>query len=299
MSVSRVLKATDRSLKLGSLRAAVRLGSMVAPDRTARVVARRFFATSRTSAERRRFAGPSPLPGVLAVPDGEVTTYGWGAVGVAPTVLLAHGWNGWAQQMESFVAPLLERGFAVLAYDHVAHGRSHGEASSLPAMIRSTECVLGATPNVAGAIAHSLGAAALASVLSSTRRELAGAVLIAPPSDPRPYLRGMARLLGAPERLLPSVQQHAEQTAGVAFERLVMRPWMARRIRTPLLVVHDVDDAEVPIAQGYAYTMGTGARMLVTDGLGHTRILRDRHVVDSAVNFATRGVRTEALALAA
>lgn len=45
--------------------------------------------------------------------------------------------------------------------------------------------------------------------------------------------------------------------------------------------------------------MGSGARLLATDGLGHTRILRDRHVVDSAVHFVTRRVRTHALALAA
>jgi hypothetical protein len=78
-----------------------------------------------------------------------------------------------------------------------------------------------------------------------------------------------------------------------------MRPWIARRIRTPLLVAHDVDDREVPIASGYSYTMGTAARMLATDGLGHTRILRDRHVVETATHFVTRGVRADALARAA
>jgi hypothetical protein len=124
-------------------------------------------------------------------------------------------------------------------------------------------------------------------------------VLIAPPSDPRPYLTGLARLLGAPEGLLPDIHARAQEIAGVPFERLAVRPWVARRIRTPLLIAHDVDDREVPIAHGYAYTAGTGARMLATDGLGHTRILRDRHVVETTVRFVTRGVRTAAVALAA
>jgi pimeloyl-ACP methyl ester carboxylesterase len=299
MTLSSALKATERSLKSASVRAVVRAGAVVAPGRTAQSIARRFFATSRPAPERLAFRGARPQTGVMAVPDGNVTTYCWGNVGDAPTVLLTHGWSGWAQQMEAFVAPLLDRGFAVLAFDHVAHGLSDGASTSLPAMIRSTERVLEETPNVVGAIAHSLGAGALASVLASTRRSLAGAVLIAPPSDPRPYLIGMARMLGAPVRLLPAIQEHAEQTAGVAFERLAMQPWIARRIRTPLLVAHDIGDSEVPIAHGYAYTMGTGARLLATDGLGHTRILRDRHVVDSAVHFVTRRVRTHALALAA
>jgi len=299
MTLSNAIKATERSLMFASLRAGVRLGAALAPRRTSAAIARRFFSTSRPPLERRQFRGARPRVGVLSVPDGRVATYRWGDAGVAPTVLLMHGWNGWAQQMESFVEPLLERGFAVLAFDHLAHGSSDGTTSSLPAMIRTTEHVTAEVPNLAGAIAHSLGAAALATVLATTRRPAAGAVLIAPPSDPRPYLFGMARMLGAPEHLLPEVQERAEEVAGVAFERLVMQPWIARRIRTPLLVAHDVGDRDVPIAQGYAYTMGTGARMLATDGLGHNRILRDRHVVDSAVDFVTRNVRSDALALAA
>lgn len=298
MTIIDAIKATERSLQIASLRAAVRAASAVAPGRTSDSIARRFFTTARPAPERQQFRGVKPQVGVLEVADGQVTTYRWGDP-EAPTVLLAHGWNGWAQQMEAFVAPLTQRGFGVLAFDHVAHGRSDGEMTSLPAMIRSTDQVMDAIPNLVGGVAHSLGAAALASALASSRRQLNGVVLIAPPSDPRPYLFGLARMLGAPERLLPSIQQRAEAMAGIAMERLVMQPWIARRIRTPLLVAHDVGDDEVSIANGYAYTMNTGARLIATDGLGHRRILRDRHVVDSAVNFVTRGVRAGRLALAA
>lgn len=299
MTLAHAIKATERSLKITALRMGVRAGAAIAPNRTAESIARRFFVTSRPSLQRQHFSGAKPQVGVIAVPDGKVATYRWGAVGRAPTVLLAHGWNGWSQQMEAFVAPLTERGLAVLAFDHVAHGLSDGETASLPAMIRSTERVVAQTPNLVGAIAHSLGAAALASVLAASRRDLAGAVLIAPPADPRPYLSGMARMLGAPERLLPQIHASAEQIAGVAFERLVMHPWLARRIRTPLLIAHDIGDRDVPIAHGYAYTVGARTRLLATDGLGHTRVLRDRHVVDSAVEFVTRGATQAALALAA
>ena len=65
---------------------------------------------------------------------------------------------------------------------------------------------------------------------------------------------------------------------------------------TPMVRIVCADGA---VGTGYTYTIGTGARLLATDGLGHTRILRDRHVVDSAVHFVTRRVRTHALALAA
>jgi pimeloyl-ACP methyl ester carboxylesterase len=282
-------KATDRSLKslsLAAIRTGVRVGAAVAPRRTAHAVASRFFRTQKPALARMRFEGTKPVVGTMPVPDGSITTYRWGEAG-RPTALLVHGWNGWAQQLERFVAPLQERGFAVLAFDHVAHGLSDGEQTTLPSMIRSVERVLLAESQVAAVVAHSLGAAAVASVLSSTRSELNGAVLIAPPSDPRPYLRGLARMLGAPRELMTQIQEAAERTAGVPMARLVVDPWITRRIRTPLMIVHDVTDEEVPISNGYAYTTGTRTRLLVTDGLGHRRILRDRHVVEASSNFVS------------
>jgi pimeloyl-ACP methyl ester carboxylesterase len=286
MNLSRVVKATKRSLSLAAIRTAVRVGAAIAPDRTTRAIAKRFFRTERPPVARLQFSAPRPTTETMAVSDGTITTYRWGERG-QPTILLVHGWSGWAQQMEAFVEPLRARGLTVLAFDHVAHGASDGSETSLPEMIRSLERILAELPEIDGMIAHSLGAAAVVSVLSSTRRELAGAVAIAPPADPRPYLRTLSAMVGLPPRLHPAVEAAAVKTTGVPFERLVVEPWLLRRVRTPLFVVHDLDDAEVPIANGYAYTTN-GARMLVTDGLGHNRILRDRHVVQVASSFVVR-----------
>jgi pimeloyl-ACP methyl ester carboxylesterase len=288
MTFKDVLKATDRSLKLAAVRVGVRIGALAAPARTAELIARRFFTTEKPPLQRTHFTLSEPARAKLQTPDGEVIAYHWGDFKREPTVVLAHGWNGWAQQMERFVAPLQERGFAVVAFDHVAHGASAGNRSSLPAMIRTVEHVFSDVPNLVGVIAHSLGAAAVASVLASSRRELQGAVLIAPPSDPRPYLAMLARMMGAPKALTPQIEQAAAHIAGVELKRLVADPWTVRRIRTPLLIVHDVDDGEVPISNGYAYTMGSRARVLATDGLGHRRILRDLHVVDQAAGFISQ-----------
>lgn len=284
--LKRMLKATERSLSLSALRVAVRTGALVAPARVVEFVAHRFFMTTKPTSQQ--FSIVAPVRGQLRVPDGEVVTYRWGAVDRDPTVVLVHGWSGWSQQMERFVAPLQARGFAVLAFDHVAHGASAGNRSSLPVMIRTVEHVLRSVPQAAGVIAHSLGAGAAAAILASSRRDLSAAVLIAPPSDPRPYLARLAMMLGAPRRLLQSIQRSAERIAGVEFERLTAQSWELQKIRTPLLIVHDVDDAEVPISDGYAYTSASQVRVLATDGLGHRRILRDLHVVDTAAAFVAR-----------
>ena len=285
MTLSNVFKATARSLKLATVRLAVRVGAHVAPVRTAEFVARRFFISERPSSDRMEFKTTEPKCESLQTPGGVIATYRWGDIEHNPTVVLVHGWSGWAQQMEQFVAPLQKRGFAVLAFDHVAHGASAGTQSSLPLMTRTVEHVLGSVLNPAGVVAHSLGGAAVASVLASSRRDLPAAVLIAPPSDPRPYLALLARMVGAPSKLNSAIQHAAERIAGVEFKRLVADRWTVHRIHTPLLIVHDVGDQEVPISNGYAYTMASRTRVLATDGLGHRRILRDLHVLDEAASF--------------
>lgn len=279
------LKATGRSLLFGAGRAGVRVGAIVTPKRTARHVARRFFTTQRATADRRRFTAEQPRSETLQVTDGKIVTYSWGDTMHAPTVLLVHGWNGWAQQLEHFVQPLRAAGYAVLAFDHVAHGESPGEQATLPVMMRGVQAMLGRTRHCAGVIAHSLGAAAVAGVLERDPGAAPAAVLIAPPTDPRPFLRWVARGLGAPDALLADVQREAEVAAGVPLAQLAADAAFARRIATPLLIVHDAGDREVPIANGHVYAHAPRARMLVTDGLGHRRVLRDLHVVEASVRF--------------
>jgi pimeloyl-ACP methyl ester carboxylesterase len=54
----------------------------------------------------------------------------------------------------------------------------------------------------------------------------------------------------------------------------------------PLLVVHDRGDAEVAWQHGLAIARAwRGAEFLMTDGLGHRRILKDPDVVAAAVAF--------------
>src|SRR3712207_7030695 len=57
----------------------------------------------------------------------------------------------------------------------------------------------------------------------------------------------------------------------------------------PTLVVHDRDDAYTPVADGAAIAAAwPDARLRVTSGLGHRRILRDPEVVAEAVEFVDR-----------
>ena len=60
----------------------------------------------------------------------------------------------------------------------------------------------------------------------------------------------------------------------------------APRIARPALIVHDLDDREVPWAEGERYARyWADSRLLSTQGLGHNRIADDDGVIASAMRF--------------
>jgi len=60
----------------------------------------------------------------------------------------------------------------------------------------------------------------------------------------------------------------------------------APRIARPALIVHDVEDREVPWAEGERYArFWPESRLLSTRGLGHNRVADDASVIAAALRF--------------
>ncbi|HJV21545.1 MAG TPA: alpha/beta hydrolase [Holophagaceae bacterium] len=204
--------------------------------------------------------------------------------GTGPLVLLLHGWGGRGGQLRAFAAALADAGFRAVLLDAPAHGGSPGWQSSIPQFaeaLRAAEAHLGPLHGIVG---HSLGGistlAALADGLEARR-----AVVIAAPSHPQRFYRQLLERLGvAPGRW---------EALEAAFERRVGRAWqevegtaLARRLTVPLLVIHDDQDREIPLAEAVATAAAhPDAKLLTTSGLGHRRILKDPHVIREVVRF--------------
>jgi pimeloyl-ACP methyl ester carboxylesterase len=205
----------------------------------------------------------------------------WGTPG--PVALLVHGWAGRGGQFAPFVQPLLDQGFQVVAYDAPAHGAAPGRTSSLPELIATLQAVARRFPPQA-LVAHSVGAAA-ATVAMADGLAPERAVFLAPVDDPWSFLERLAAELALPPEVARRVRSGFERRFGVAAEDLVA----ARRaggLTASLLVLHDVADREVPLAHGQRLAAAwRGARLEITRGLGHRRILADPAVVAAAVGF--------------
>ena len=61
----------------------------------------------------------------------------------------------------------------------------------------------------------------------------------------------------------------------------------AAALGQPGLIVHDLDDADVPWDEGERYARHwPGARLFTTQGLGHHRVLEAPEVIDAVLAFA-------------
>ena len=227
--------------------------------------------------------------GLLEHKGRAIATWTWGARSrEAPAVLLAHGWGGNAAQMRGFVFPLLAAGYRVVAFDQPAHGVSEGKLSGLPdfaEVLAEVAWQAGERQGaIQGVVAHSMGGAATALAIARglpVRR----AVIIATSLDVGAYARRFARWHGMPERVREAMQAAIEERFGVRWSQLDVAK-LAPRLAAPALVIHDREDRAVPWTEATRLAhLWPQARLLLTRGLGHRRILEDESVARAAADF--------------
>lgn len=291
---SRISTTVRSSLHLATVRLGFRVFGMLKPATTLRA-AGKLFSTPFGSSRARALAAPvgDARIGEITVDGKRIATYTWGDPQRQPYVLFAHGWSSHGTRFLPWVPRLRAEGYAVVAFDQPAHGRSSGQHTNLPVFAETLLAVGKRFGPAALLVAHSLGGAA-ASVALAHGLQADRVVLIAPAADPEAATERFARMIALPQRLWRALICSFERRVGVAFDDLQAHrnaPCIAR----PALIVHDVEDREVPWSEGERYARyWAGSRLLSTRGLGHNRIAGDAGVIAAALRFAhgeTVGVR--------
>ena len=292
MEKSTIVRSSKSARLLPLVRTGHRALSAFAPALAARR-AERLFTTPprarRPAAEIELLAAARARP--MQVGARRIETWVWGT---GPSVLLVHGWGGRGAQLGALVGPLVTRGFSVVTFDAPGHGASDAGSVTIPEITSAIRAVAESRGPLAAIVAHSVGATATVRALWEGLSACA-VVLVGPAADlVTPALR-FSETFGFSREVRERMHRRVEERVG--------RPWsvfdaaaLAAGLTAPLLVIHDRGDAEIPWQHGAAITRAwRGAEILITEGLGHRRILRDPDVVAAAVSFvaarsAERGI---------
>jgi pimeloyl-ACP methyl ester carboxylesterase len=262
--------------------AGFRVLSGIAPSVAARAAASLFCTP-------RRHSRPDPERAVLAKAEPFALRMGLSSLaawrwGTGPAVLLVHGWEGRGSQLYSFIDPLVARGYSVVTWDAPGHGDSAGKRSSLVEMSDALWAAGRQAGEVHGVIAHSLGSAAAAMAFAEGL-PVGRAAFVSSPSSMAEYTFLFADLVGLSEPVRQRMVRSMERRFHVVFDELDVRRFQLPDA-VPLLVVHDRDDLEVPLQHGRLLAKSwPGARLAITEGLGHRRLLKDPGVVSQVVDW--------------
>jgi pimeloyl-ACP methyl ester carboxylesterase len=258
-----------------------------------RLAARLAFFMFLTPVRRKLDASDVPLLAsarhheLLAGAD-RVHVHEWG---IGPrTAVILHGWGSHAPRFARLAQALVAQGWRVQVIDAPGHGRSPGRTSSLPQFIRALDTVIRELGPAQALIGHSLGALAAALWLDQPegesrtqpgRAEIRQAVLISTPSDVRFLVDNFVAMLGLNATTTRHVLARFADRFGDPPET-----WSAvdcaAGIRIRVLLVHDRDDDVVPFAHSEQLLARLPqARLHVTQGLGHSGMLRDASTISA------------------
>ncbi|MCJ8518142.1 pimeloyl-ACP methyl ester carboxylesterase [Pseudorhizobium tarimense] len=207
--------------------------------------------------------------------------------------LVVHGWGSAAAYISALAEGLAAEGDEVVVLDFPGHGRSSGRQLH---MRMAVDAIVEAERRFGpfdGAVGHSFGGASLmlaaggviqgAGRISPPRLAIIGA-----PSRIEWLFDAFAAALGLGVKAKQGLIRHAEEIAGARladFDTVVV----ARKIRTPLLVVHAEDDKEVDAAHAQRFSAVPTAVIHWANGLGHRRIISDGEVIARIRSFLREG----------
>lgn len=212
--------------------------------------------------------------------------YEWGYGG--RTVLLVHGWESRGTALRSFVPALLEMGYRIVAFDGPAHGNSDGKRTNLLHFSGAVRAIINQVGGVHAIITHSFGGASTAFALANLDNSIKveKLVLIGVPNRMRLVLKDAMETLNVPPPTAKRFLKYIEQKIKFPIsEADTSRAELQEQVRE-VLIVHDEEDAIVPISEAKAiFAAWPNARLLISKGYGHYRLMKNPDLVRYIANF--------------
>jgi pimeloyl-ACP methyl ester carboxylesterase len=211
--------------------------------------------------------------------------YSWGSE-QNPLAIVAHGWMGRATQFYKLVDAFLKRNYHVVGFDGPAHGASAGRESNILEFAEAIGFISEKYGNIHCALGHSFGGVTILNAIEQGT-PIDNVVLIATPTIASDIIKSFEEKINASPATGERFLKEVDRRYGIAFEYMSASEIIKRIELKNLLLVHDENDRDVPIAHSRLMKeLYPQAHTIFTEGLGHTRILRNDGVVKQILEIS-------------
>ena len=202
-------------------------------------------------------------------------------------ILLVHGWSGRGTQLVKIADEMLKLGYMTISFDAPAHGKSKGNYSIMTEFIASILEIEKQYGPFEFAIGHSLGGM---SVLNAIKQNLQvkKAVTIGAGDIIQDIIDDFINKLQLRPEFGIKLRNHFEAKFGGKMDDYSAYK-AATEIKIPVLIMHDKDDDDVSVKAAYhIHEHLHGSELVITEGLGHRKILGDEAVIDKIKEFISK-----------
>ncbi|MDX1830246.1 MAG: alpha/beta hydrolase [Lutibacter sp.] len=207
-------------------------------------------------------------------------------------VLLVHGWSGRGTQLYKIADKLLENGFMTISFDGPAHGHSTGKTTMMNEFVSTIMYLEKKHGPFEFAIGHSLGGMA---VLNSIKQglQVKKAISISAGCVITDIIKDFVNKLELKPVLVSKIKNNFHRKFGEDIDNYSANV-AAQKVTIPTFVIHDSNDKDVHVscAHNIRQNLQQG-ELLVTNGLGHRRILKDDFVIKRIMDFIKREENNE------
>lgn len=216
----------------------------------------------------------------------DIVGYRWNKGGQR-RVLILHGFESTVVNFDSYIKPLIKKGYEVLAFDAPAHGRSSGTritALVYRDLIKHVHDHFGPVLSFMG---HSFGGFALSLAMAEMAHdENYRLVFIAPASQTSTAIDNFFAFLRLNNKVRSEFEHIITTLSGHPISWFSINRAM-KNIHAKILWLHDEDDAITPLSDALQVKREnyTNIEFVITKGLGHSRIYRDPEVRHTVVDF--------------
>jgi pimeloyl-ACP methyl ester carboxylesterase len=202
--------------------------------------------------------------------------------------LILHGFSSAANKFDSYIEPLIKKGYEVIAFDAPAHGDSGGKTINVLEYSEMITTIIKEYGPIKNFIAHSFGGIALSLALENYKHnETTKVVFIAPATETTSAIDAAFKMLRIKDKevrkefdqLIFSIS--GKKTTWFSIRRAV------KHITAQVLWIHDEDDDVTPLADAVKVKEDKpgNVQFMFTKGLGHRRIYHDVTVKNKIFSF--------------